>query len=307
VSLHLVKYQHTHHTTHTIHVGIRDVKGAKGVELAKHQGLKVAEADMSKPDTVAEFLKGHEVALIVTPGTENRAALTIGAADAAKKAGVKHLVVVSVTAADKSETIFGKQFTAIEAHIKKLGINYTLVRLPIFVDNLMAAKGSIVGANSLYYPVKADSKFDTISVDDVGHFFACLLAGPDLDKYANKTVNCTGPDVVTHAQIAQWFGESLKKDAKAIKFVTVSGDDAVKAMTGAGLPEWQAKGIVELYNLMDKGEPASSLVTDDFKNIVGHKSHSPSTWIGHQGHHFIPHPEEHHKKADDHKKEEPKK
>jgi len=77
-------------------------------------------------------------------------------------------------------------------------------------------------------------------------------------------------------------------------------------MVGAGFPEWQAKGVLELYALADKGDAVSSLVTDDFKHVVGHKPHSPSVWIGHQGHNFIPHPDEHHKK-DEHKKEEPKK
>jgi len=98
----------------------------------------------------------------------------------------------------------------------------------------------------------------------------------------------------------------------------------LKGMLGQGVPEWQAKGILELYVLMDKGDACMQLVTDDFKNVVGHKSHSPSTWIGHQGHHFIPHPEEHHdhhhqqkkdegnhhhhhQKKDEGKKEEPKK
>jgi len=304
-ALHLAKYQHAHHTTHTIKIGVRDAKGAKGVELAKHQGLKVGDADMSKADTVTEFLKGVDVGLLVTPGSENRADLVIASADAAKKAGVKHLVVISVTAADQ-DIVFGKQFTAIEGHVKKLGIAYTLVRLPMFTDNFMAAKGSILGGGAIYLPVKGDSKFDCVSVDDIGHFLACLLAGPDLDKYQNKTVNCTGPDQTTHNEIAKWFGEALKKDDKAVKFVTVSDADALKAMTGGGFPEWQAKGVIELYNLMDKGAACSSLVTDDFKTIVGHKSHSPSAWIGHQGHHFVPHPEEHHKK-DEHKKDGEKK
>jgi len=306
VALHLSKYQHSHHTTHKFHVGVRDVKSAKSLELAKHPGLTVANADMSKADTVAEFLKGVDVALLVTPGAENRAALTKAGADAAKKAGVKHLIVISVTTADK-DILFGRQCTEIESHVKKLGTPYTIVRLPMFQDNLMANKQSIVGQMTMYAPVKGDSKFDTVSVDDIGHFFACLMAGADLDKYANKTLNCTGPDAVTHDQIAQWFGESLKKDAKAVKFVTAKPEDALKGMLAGGVPEWQAKGILELYALMDKNEPAIQLVTDDFKNVVGHHSHSPSSWIGHQGHHFIPHPEEHHHKKEEGKKEEPAK
>jgi len=306
VALHLAKYQHAHHTTHKFHIGVRDVKSAKAVELAKHPGLVVGAADMGKPDTVAEFLKGTDVVLLVTPGAENRGALTKGAADAAKKAGVKHIVIVSITTADKQEIAFGKTFTDLEGHIKKLGIAFTIVRLPMFTDNFMGSKQSIVSQMTIYAPVKGDAKFDVVSVDDIGNFFSCLLAGPDLDKYNGKTLNCTGPDAVTHDQVAAWFGESLKKDAKAVKFVTTKPEDALKSMVGAGWPEWQAKGVLELYALMDKNEPASQLVTDDFKNLVGHKSHSPSTWIGHQGHNFIPHPEEHHKK-DDHKKEEPKK
>jgi len=134
-----------------------------------------------------------------------------------------------------------------------------------------------------------------------------LLAGPDLDKHAGKTLNCTGPDAVSNDEIAVWFGESLKKDTKAVKYVQVKPEDALKSMVGAGWPEWQAKGVLELQDLINKKDPVSSLVTDDFKNIVGHKSHSPSTWIGHQGHHFIPHPEEHHHKKDEAKKDEPKK
>jgi len=305
VALHLAKYQHSHHTTHKFHIGVRDPKNAKAVEIAKHQGLVVGAADMSKADTVTEFLKGQDVALLVTPGTENRAALTKAGADAAKKAGVKHIVVISVTACDK-DVLFGKQCTEIEKHVKGLGVSYTIVRLPLFTDNLMGNKQSIVSQMTIYGPVKGDSKFDCVAVDDIGHFFACLLAGPDLAKYVNKTLNCTGPDVTTHDEIAKWFGESLKKDAKAVKFVTVKPEDALKGMVGSGFPEWQAKGVLELYALMDKNDAAVQLVTDDFKNLVGHKSHSPSAWIGHQGHNFIPHPEEHHKKEEA-KKEEPKK
>lgn len=54
---------------------------------------------------------------------------------------------------------------------------------------------------TFYGAVKGDAKFDCCSVDDIGTFFACLLAGPDLDKYANKTLNCTGPDAVSYDQV----------------------------------------------------------------------------------------------------------
>jgi len=303
VAMHLFKYQHNHHTAHKIHIGVRDPKSAKSVELAKHPGITVGAADMSKADNLAEFLKATDVALLVTPGAEKRAELVASAAEAAKKAGVKHIVALSLTSVEK-DGLFGKQFQALEKAIKGLGVNYTIVRLPFFADNLMGNKDSIVNKASIFAPIKGSSKFDSISVDDIGHFFACLMAGPDLEKYQNKTLNCTGPDTVSYDEIAKWFGESLKKDAAAIKFVSTKPEDHLKAVLGAGWPEWQAKGLLELYSYIDAGEASMQLVTDDFKNVVGHKPHSISTWIGHQGHNFIPHPEEH--KKDHHDKEKEK-
>jgi len=72
---------------------------------------------------------------IVTPGAENHTELIIATAEAAKEAGIKHVVVVSVLTAELTDTVFGKQLKTVEEKISKLGVPFTFLRLPLFVDN----------------------------------------------------------------------------------------------------------------------------------------------------------------------------
>jgi uncharacterized protein YbjT (DUF2867 family) len=55
---------------------------------------------------------------------------------AAKQAGVPHIVVLSVSTANRTTTVFGAQFYEIEEMVKESGIPYTIMRLPLFTDNL---------------------------------------------------------------------------------------------------------------------------------------------------------------------------
>ena len=66
---------------------------------------------------------------------QNRAALTLNGVAAAKAAAVPYLLVLSVSTADDTSTVFGRQFNEVEAGVKESGLPYTLFRLPLFTDN----------------------------------------------------------------------------------------------------------------------------------------------------------------------------
>ena len=112
---------------------------AKLGELRDLKGVELVALDMSAPDAASHIkATGAATVYVVTPGVENRAAITINAANASKEASVGHLVVVSAITTDVKDTVFGRQLTEIESHVKKLGLPYTLLRLPLFVDNFWA-------------------------------------------------------------------------------------------------------------------------------------------------------------------------
>ena len=130
-----------------IRAGVRNPD--KADKLKGIAGVSIVQAEMGSNDKLVQTLAGVNALYIVTPGAENRAELTIATAEAAKKAGVKYVVVVSVLMADLTDTIFGRQLKEVEDKISKLGVPYTFLRLPPFVDNYWAFKDPIVGQSSI--------------------------------------------------------------------------------------------------------------------------------------------------------------
>ena len=232
------------------------------------------QAEMGDNEKLVETFKGVDTLFIVTPGTENRAALTIATAKAAKSAGVKHLVVVSVATAELTDTVFGRQLSEIEEAIKKLGIAYTLLRLPLFIENYFGFKDTIQGQSTVFAPVDPTKPYTPVAVGDAGKAAAVVLADPS--KHINKIYNINS-DRHTFGDVAATFSEALSKE---VKYVQVPYDAAKQALSKMGIPEWQADGGLELYRLINSGSPATNYHdTSDFTTLTGEKPTDLKTWV----------------------------
>jgi uncharacterized protein YbjT (DUF2867 family) len=96
--------------------------------------VETVKADMGDKAALTETLKGFDSAFLVVPGHEQHTELAINAIEAAKEAGLKFLLVLSVLTSG-TDSVFGKQLEPIEAKAKESGIDYAIVRLPLFIDN----------------------------------------------------------------------------------------------------------------------------------------------------------------------------
>ncbi|XP_062520702.1 uncharacterized protein LOC134195656 [Corticium candelabrum] len=249
---------------------------AKLGELRDLKGVELVALDMSAPDAASHIkATGAATVYVVTPGVENRAAITINAANASKEASVGHLVVVSAITTDVKDTVFGRQLTEIESHVKKLGLPYTLLRLPLFVDNFWADAETIKKQSTMYGAVNPDAAFTPIAVSDIGKASAAVLANPGL--YANKTFKLA-TKACTYNDVVKAFSESLGRE---IKYVQVPYEAAKKGVMDMGIQEWQADGMVELMKIVSSGSP----ITNDpegvihFKSITGSDPITVQQWV----------------------------
>ncbi len=143
--------------------------------------------------------------------------MVMSSIDAAKAAGVSFAMVISVPSVSEPDSIFGKQFGAIEAHLKASGLSYCILQLPMFMQNQWGNLGSISKAGKIYGPAIADAPIALISTDDVAVAAAAILSSPA--RHANKTYVLTAPAATTHSKIADAFATSLFRD---IQYIQVS-------------------------------------------------------------------------------------
>jgi len=267
---HLSKLYGKHHRILAI---VRDVKSDKVKGLTGLQGVTLVNGDMGAPAELTKTLHGVDSVVVVTPSHADRVKLTTAGFDAAHAAGVKHLVVVSLPTAGM-DNIFGRHFGAIEAHAKKSGMTWTILRLPMFNENIWGHAASIKAQGAFYSPSSPATKIDYIAVDDIGHAIACLLANPH--AHSGKTyIISNGPH--SNAELAEMFTKTLGKE---IKHVQVSFDQAKQAFMGMGMQEWQVDGVLELLKLAEAGGPA---MVSEYKAITGHEPMSLDAWVNQVG------------------------
>lgn len=239
-------------------------------------GVTVVQAAMGDKENLKITLRGVDSLYIVTPRVENRAQLTIATAEAAKDAGVKYLLVVSVSMVRLSDTIFGAQFTEIEDGIGQLGVPYTFLRLPFFLEimYMWRFKDSIVSQGAIYCPADPDKPFTSVAVEDAGRAAAAILVDPS--KHAGKTYDILS-DRQTFGQIVEGMSEALSKD---IKYNRISYEAAKQRFLGMGVQEWAANGVLELLQLIDSGTPELNIADmSDFENVTGEKPTTLGDWI----------------------------
>ena len=255
-----------------IRAGVRNPD--KADKLKGIKGVTVVRAEMGKKDELVNTFKGVDALSIVTPPTENRAELAIITAEAAKEAGVKHILAVSVTGAASLDTVFGKQFAEMEVGISKLGVSYVFLRLPWFLENFMAHKSAIRESSQFFMPIDPTKPLSSVAVEDAGIASAVILADPK--KHANKTYSIVS-DRHTINDLAAAFTEALGKE---VKYVRVSYEDLKKGLAGSERPQWQVDGMLEFFKLVDSGFKGTDAPENgDFERITGEKPTSLKEWV----------------------------
>ena len=148
-------------------------------------------------------------------------------ADAARAAGVQHLVYSSVGGADRAPGVqhFESKWQ-IEQYIHTLGIPYTILRPVAFMDNYNWSRPYILSGIFTGFGLRPDKGMQIIAAEDIGVFAALAFANPD--DFVGKTLEIAG-DELTEPQIAETFtkvigrpvtlgkGESTDEEENAMK------------------------------------------------------------------------------------------
>ena len=253
-----------------IRAGVRNPDKADKLKLP---GVTIVQAQMGDKDTLINTFKGVDALYIVTPATSNRAALTIHTAEAAKEAGVKFILVVSIPTAGLTDTIFGQQLSEIETNVSQFGVPYSFLRLPFFVENNWGFKDPIKNDSTIYSPVDPTKPFNAVVVDDAGKAGAVILA--NYTKHFNTTYTISS-DRYTNDDLAKIFSEAL---GHQIKYVRIPYEAAKQAFLKIGTQEWQVDGLLELFKLVDNSSDAFNTDLSVYKTLAGEEPTSIKSWV----------------------------
>ncbi|RSN30631.1 NAD(P)-dependent oxidoreductase [Amycolatopsis sp. WAC 01416] len=219
-------------------------------------GAETVVADLQDPESVAAALKGVDAAFLNSPSAPDAASLQIQFAHLAREAGVYRLVVLSQYAARADSPVrFLRWHAEVEAHLREIGLDHTVLRPNLYLQALLGFARTI--AQGWFAAPIGEAAVSAIDIRDIADAAAVVLTTAG---HTGHTYTLTGPRAVTHAEIAEAIAAATGRE---IVFRNASADQFSAALSGF-LPPWQLEGLVEDYAHYARGEAAevSSAVTD---------------------------------------------
>lgn len=248
-----------HQKDFTVRAGVRSA--AKGEALkAKYPDIETVVLDLDKPDTLAAAYRGVDKLFLIIGNVENREEHARHAIDAAVASGsVKEVLFYSVVGAEYEAILFAKQFRAGEKYLEASGLGWTHLRTIFFQDNLIGwAEGIKQGA--LYLGI-GEGQFAPLNVGDIGEIAANILT---TEGHAGKAYNITGPELLSGVDFARVFSDVT---GKTVQYISPDNATTLNSLLDSGWPEWQARGLVELFNLFAAN--LAAVVSPDGETLLG--------------------------------------
>ena len=241
--------------------GIASVHLARSPERAKvYASAEIRKIVYANTPEVVEALKGIDVLLMVS-ARENpeRVKEHKEFLDAAKLAGVQHIVYTSFYGADEKATFtLSRDHAQTEAYIKELGFTYTFLRDNFYLDFLI----DIALENGEIRGPAGSGKVSAVARKDTSSVAAEILL--HAKKWENQTLNLTGPEELSMEEIVVLLS---KNTGKTITYVDESVEEAYESRKKWPAQTWEYDAWVSTYTAIKAGEQAG--VSTDVEKVLG--------------------------------------
>jgi uncharacterized protein YbjT (DUF2867 family) len=219
-----------------------------------------ARFDFTDPQTWSVFDGVDVVFLMRPPALSNIARDMVPALEAAKRAGVRHMVLLSLQGAENNKVV---PHAKIEAWLRDSGLDWTFVRPSFFMENLSTTHRSDIRDRDCLMVPAGKGKTAFVAAHDVASVAAVALQHPA--HHINKAWTPTGPQALTYYEVASILTDVLGRPIRygkpgAIRYLR----HATKQLD---LPLAMALVTTAIYTVARLGKAGG--LTDDVRTVTG--------------------------------------
>ncbi|MEJ2865786.1 SDR family oxidoreductase [Actinomycetospora flava] len=217
--------------------------------LSRRAGPGRAVADLDTGEGLDAATAGVSTVLHLAGRPKGDSASTARVVEAARKAGVGHLVHISIVGADRIPLGYYREKVRSEELVAGSGLPFTILRATQFHDLLATLFATSARAGVL--PVLAGASFQPVAVADVAARLATLAAGPP----QGRVPDLGGPEVRTMADLARTWARATGRRRPVIPLRLPSAI-ARGFRAGAHLAPGHADGVVTFEQFLAAGVTA---------------------------------------------------
>ncbi|KAJ3358968.1 hypothetical protein GGF32_009833 [Allomyces javanicus] len=208
--------------------------------------------------------EGIDILFIIPSNSENRVEQVRNYVNAAKRDGVKYILLLSVVLSEARDNLFAIQFHDMERFVSDSGIPCTFLRCTFFMENLFAHADEVRLQSTLSLPI-GRGKCAPVSVVDVARAACAILNQATL--HTRKAYDLVGPQLLDGPGIATAASRGL---GRAITYTDCSRDQFLDLYERQGVPHFLAAGFGDILELVAANKLANLETKTFFQDLTGH-------------------------------------
>ena len=250
---------------------VRDPASSKAAAL-RDAGADIVQGDYRDAASLRAAMDGVYGVFSVQPSSpggtvtdDDEIRFGIAIADLAHACGVAHLVYSSVASVEAGVGLGHFESKAcIEAHIRTLPLNATIVRPSTFME-MLVMPGFGLDSGHFHFFMRPDQPLGVLAVADIGLCVAAIFAAPA--RFAGATLDLAG-DTVTGQDLATLFTEAAGRPITYARFP----DEVLAANPFLG----------KLTAMLDRARPADAAALQELRRL-NPAMQSLRTWLAGDG------------------------
>ncbi len=230
-------------------------------DAARARGIDAVVVDYDRPETLRAAFQGCDKLFLLGPNAPNQTELELNAVDAAKTAGLRHIVKQSVLGAAEEAFSLAKIHRPVERAIEASGIAWTFLRPNSFMQNVVTYMGETIRNEGVFYSASGEAKISHVDVRDIAAVAVKVLIE---STHEGRAYTLTGPEALTYDELAIELSQVLER---RISHISLSPSDLRSGMLAQGMPEEIADRMLDLERYYR--EEQASGITNDIRQVIG--------------------------------------
>lgn len=208
---------------------------------ATARGAEARAADFDDTDGLAAAMAGgHVLMLISTLSIGKRVQQHLNAIEAARAAGISHVVYTSSMGIQpQTPSLSGQEHYATEQALRASGLTFTILRNGWYADVIPTLIMKPAIAAGAFVASTGDGAIAPVAKQDCANVAACVLAEPA--RHANAVYEVTGPQLLTFTDIARLMSET---SGRQIPYVNVSHEEKLAIFDSLGVSRDYEEGMM---------------------------------------------------------------
>ena len=244
----------------------------QAAETARARGIDAVVIDYNQPSTLRAAFQGCDRLFLLGPNALNQIELELHAVEAAKTAGVRHIVKQSVMGAAEESYSLANIHRPVEKAIERSGLGWTFIRPNSFMQNMATFMAPTIRAEGVFYSASDQARISHVDVRDIAAVAVSALMS---SGHEGKIYTLSGPEALTYDDIADELSNAL---GRGIRHVSVAPEDLKSGMLSEGMPEAIADRMLDLERYFR--EDRASSVTDDVRQVTGRAPGRLAEYVG---------------------------